>query len=105
MIIIVSDILVIPKELEKYITILEIDYLNSQQIKQLIIDFIKDNQQEPVSGSLIEELSVAFKGFTEFEINNLLALSYSIHGSLNKESLQLVFHQKQQMIKKLAYWK
>lgn len=99
-IIIISDILVIPKELEKFITILEMNYLSSQQIKQIIFHFIKDNNLKDVKDSLIDEFSIAFKGLTEFEINNLLALSYAINGELNREDLQLIFDQKQQTIKK-----
>ena len=99
-VIIVSTILVIPRELEKFITILEIDYLNNDEIKQIITAFIKDNGLGAVTESLIDELSVAFKGLTEFEIYNLLALSYADDGELTKRDLRLIFDQKQQMIKK-----
>ncbi len=39
---IISNILVIPKELEKFITILEMDYLGSDEIKHIILNFIKE---------------------------------------------------------------
>ena len=48
----------------------------------------------------MNELAVAFKGLTEFEINNLLALSYADDGELTRRDLRLIFDQKQQMIKK-----
>ena len=48
----------------------------------------------------IDEFALAFKGLTEFEINNLLALSYSQNGELDRSDLRLIFDQKQQMIKK-----
>ena len=99
-IIIVSDILKIPRELEKYITILEMDYLNSYEIRQIIMDFINENHVEVVGDKLVDELAVAFKGLTEFEINNLLALSYADDGELKRNDLRLIFEQKQQMIKK-----
>lgn len=99
-VIIISNILVIPKELEKFITILEMDYLNSDEIKQIILKFIKDNELDAVKDSLIDELAVAFKGLTEFEVNNLLALSYVDDGELTRLDLRLIFDQKQQMIKK-----
>ena len=99
-IIIISNTLVIPKELEKYMTILEMDYLSSEEIKNVISKFIKLNELDTVQDSLIEELAVAFKGLTEFEINNLLALSYADDGELTKRDLRLIFDQKQQMIKK-----
>ena len=99
--IIVSNILVIPKELEKFITILEMDYLDINEIKRIIERFIKDNELNEVKDNiLIEELAVAFKGLTEFEINNLLALSYADDGELTRGDLRFIFEQKQQMIKK-----
>lgn len=98
-VIIISNTLVIPKELEKYITILELDYLNNDEIKQIILDFAKE-YIGIIDDTLVDELAIAFKGLTEFEINNLLALSYADDGALTKKDLCLIFDQKQQMIKK-----
>ena len=100
-IIIVSSILVIPKDLEKYITILEMDYLNTDEIRQIIRNFIQENLGiEEKDEKLIDEFALAFKGLTEFEITNLLALSYADDGALTRKDLKLIFDQKQQMIKK-----
>lgn len=99
-IIIVSNILTIPAELEKYITILEMDYLSSTEIRAVIENFVEEYGLPAVREELLAEMSVAFKGLTEFEINNLLALSYADDGELSKEDLKLIFDQKQQMIKK-----
>ena len=99
-VIIVSNSLVIPKELEKFITILEMDYLSSKEIRSIIKKFIEENELDEVKESLIDELAMAFKGLTEFEINNLLALSYADDGELTRRDLKLIFEQKQQMIKK-----
>ena len=99
--IIVSSTLVIPKDLEKYITILEMDYLNTDEIKDIIKNFISEYlENQNVNEDLINEFAIAFKGLTEFEIINLLALSYSDDGEFTKEDLRLIFEQKQQMIKK-----
>lgn len=99
-VIIVSDTLVIPKELEKYITILEMDYLEGDEIRQTILKFIKDNHMKAIKESLLDEMALAFKGLTEFEINNLLSLAYADDGELSRSDLHLIFDQKQQMIKK-----
>lgn len=99
-VIIVSNTIVIPKELEKFITILEMDYLNTEEIRNIIQTFIIENELNSVKEQLIEEFSMAFKGLTEFEINHLLALSYSEEGELTRKDLKLIFDQKQQMIKK-----
>lgn len=100
-IVIVSSILVIPKDLEKYITVLEMDYLDENEIKTVIRDFLEENSFVPrISDELLDEFSSAFKGLTEFEIRNLLALSCADDGELTKRDLRLIFDQKQQMIKK-----
>lgn len=99
-VIIVSNTLVIPKELEKFITILEMDYLEGAEIRQTILEFIKDNHMKEIQNSLLDEMTVAFKGLTEFEINNLLALAYADDGELTRSDLHLIFDQKQQIIKK-----
>ena len=99
-VIIVSSVLVIPKDIEKYVTILEMDYLNTEEIKAVIHSFVKENLNQQVEEGLVEEFALAFKGLTEFEILNLLALSYADDGELTRKDLRLIFDQKQQMIKK-----
>lgn len=99
-VIIVSNTLVMPKELEKFITILEVDYLEYEEIKQLIRQFIKDNRMREIKDGLLNEMALAFKGLTEFEVNNLLALAYADDGELTRADLHLIFEQKQQIIKK-----
>lgn len=97
--IIVSSTLKIPKDLEKFITILEMDYLGVEEIKSLIKNFIADNSLSAPE-VLVDEFATAFKGLTEYEIYNLLALSYADDGELTRKDLRLIFEQKQQMIKK-----
>lgn len=99
-IIIVSNILVVPKELEKFITILELDYLDESEIRSVINQFLIDYDIRGVKESIIDEFAVAFKGLSEFEIINLLSLSYTDDGDLSRKDLRLIFDQKQQMIKK-----
>lgn len=99
-IIIVSNILVIPKELEKFITIVEMDYLNHEEIKEVIYRFIKDQEIDHISDTLVEKMAVAFKGMSEFEIYNLLAFSYADDGQLTLSDLNIIFDQKQQIVKK-----
>lgn len=99
-IVIISNTLVIPKELEKFITILEMDYLEHEEIKEVIRYFIKEYGMREIKDSLLNEMALAFKGLTEYEINHLLALAYADGGELDRADLQLIFEQKQQMIKK-----
>lgn len=97
--ILLSPIVRIPKELENFITILEMDYLTEADIKELIRDFCKEYEIS-IADSLLEEMSMAFKGLTVFEIRNILNLAYSNDGELTKNDLKLIFSQKQQKIRK-----
>ena len=85
-VIIISSVLLIPRELEKFITILDMDYLSEKEIKEIIQDFIQENDVEKVEEELIDRFAVAFKGLTEYEIENLLALSYSENGELEEDA-------------------
>lgn len=98
-VIIVSSILKFPKELEKFITILEMDYPSQNEIKEQISSFAKE-QDVPIASALLEEMSMAFKGLTEFEIDNLLAAALADDGMFTRSDLRLIFEQKQQMIMK-----
>ena len=98
-IIIVSPKVVIPRELEKFITVLENDYPDQNEIKKLVLGFAEE-QGEKIYDELIEEMSMAFKGLTEFEIIDLLNLAIANEGRFTRGSLALIFEQKQQMIKK-----
>lgn len=99
-IIIISSVLRIPKELEKYITMLEMDYLSTSEIKEIIQKFISDNSLQSINENFLEEMSIAFKGLSEFEINSILALAYADDSELTRKDLALIFDQKQQVIKK-----
>lgn len=98
-IIIVSSIVKIPKELEKFITIVELEYPTQEEIKNQIKHFAME-QDTLISDSLLEEMSISFKGLTEFEIESLLAAALAQDGMFTRQDLSLIFEQKQQMIMK-----
>ena len=99
-IIIQSPVKIIPKELEPYITILEMDYLSTDDIKRIIMEFVQYNNVDIVRDELLEEMAISFKGLSQFEIDNILALAYADDGELTKKDLGLIFEQKRQMIMK-----
>lgn len=98
-ILLLSPIVKIPKELENFITILELDYLTEEDIKDILKDFCRE-YEIPVASSLLDEMSMAFKGLTVYEIRNILSLAYSNDGELSRGDLKLIFGQKQQKIRK-----
>lgn len=99
-IILVSPVVKIPVELEKYITILENDYQSYDDICQVIRNFVSENELPELNAKLLEDFAMAFKGLSEFEIQNLLALAVAEDGELTRKDLSLIFEQKKQMILK-----
>lgn len=99
-IVFISPVVTIPVELEKYITILESDCLGFDDICAIINHFTDENGIPHLTASLLDEMAMAFKGLSEFEINNLLALAVAEDGSLSRKDLSLIFEQKKQMVLK-----
>lgn len=99
-VIIVSSVLHIPQTLEKLITILELDLPDEEEISSIIGKFIRDNGISAVPPKFLNEMTTAFKGLSEFEIEDLLSLAISQDGDLTEKALKLIFDQKQQMILK-----
>lgn len=99
MIIMISPTLTIPRDLEKFITVLEQDYISESEINDIITEFAEENGIQ-VAPKLKERLAIALKGLTEMEINNILSLAVSTDGDITERNLQFIFEQKQQMIMK-----
>ena len=99
-IVIISPVVIIPPELEKYVSLLSLDYLDQSGIEQVVNDFC-DKQELELTPQFLEELSVALKGLTEYEIRNMLAIALSsTDKTLTNTELALIIEQKQQLIKK-----
>ncbi len=96
----ISPILRIPKELEKYITVLHEGYLKEDEIRNEIQTFAEENAVGNVYSKTVEEMTTAFKGLSALEINTILSLAYSRDGGLTGSALGLVLEQKKQMIQK-----
>lgn len=99
-VIIVSSALHIPQELEKLITVLELDLPDEAEISGIIETFAENQGMPAGPADFRAELATAFKGLSESEIKDLLSLAFSQSGELTKKALQLIFDQKQQMILK-----
>jgi ATP-dependent 26S proteasome regulatory subunit len=99
-IIIVASTVHIPQDLEKMITVFDLGFPNEEEIS-VIIDKFRETNNITFTSSLLEEMSSAFKGLSDFEIEDLLNLAFFLEGGeLTKKALQLIFDQKQQMIMK-----
>ena len=97
---IISPLVSLPKELENYTTIMELDTLTGDDIKEIIVSFTEMQGIDPPEKDLLDKLITRFKGLSQTEIDNILALAISEDGMLTYSDLPLVLQQKQQMIKK-----
>ena len=68
---IVSTTVVIPNELENYITVFDIPLPTEKEIAEIIHNFINDIDIK-VEQDVLDEIAVSFKGLNEFQINQIL---------------------------------
>lgn len=96
---ILSPVVVIPPELENYITIFDQPLPELPEIHGMIESFIAQ-QQIQVKDEVVNELALSLKGLNEFQIQQILNLAYQDGGCINASDKQLVLREKQQLIKK-----
>ena len=98
-IIIVSCRLIIPEELDKYITVCDIPHPDDKEIMEIIRSFSKE-QGIQIQKDVENELAFSFKGLNEFEITQILNLAYQDGGKVDKTDKILILQEKEQIIKK-----
>ena len=64
---IVSEVLVIPEELENLITIFDVPLPDLNEIKGIVADYAKDLDIK-VESDVVDEIALSFKGLNEFQI-------------------------------------
>lgn len=101
-IIIVSSVLRVPQEIEKYVSYLEMDFPNEEEINRLIDEHIEVNfyDKSKFKEEDQEKLMPSLKGMTAFEIDRMLDMAMSSNGSLSAEDTEMILRQKKQMVKK-----
>ena len=93
-IVIVSPVLNIPYELEKFITVFEMDLPSLEEIEETIKDFAKAYDEE-IEDEAVFLLASALKGLSDNEIGMLLNLTMQKNGELSFEvSKELILEEK-----------
>lgn len=92
-----SSIVKIPKEIEKFVTLFEVDDMAAGDIKECIKNYLNDIK---IPEKLLNEIALAFKSLTAYEIESLLNLSMAENGSITHADLKLIAEQKRQIIMK-----
>lgn len=96
---VLSEITVIPKELENYITVFDIPLPTLQEIHALIREFIED-LAIVIEEDVINDIAISFKGLNEFQIKQILNLAYQDGGYISEDDKWLILKEKEQFIKK-----
>lgn len=96
---VLSDVTVIPHELENYITVFDIPLPTTTEIHTIIHEFINDLEIN-VEEEIINDIAISFKGLNEFQIKQILNLAYQDGGCIEKEDKYLILREKEQFVKK-----
>ena len=96
---IVSPVLVLPKEIEKIITVFDIPYPDTEAVAGIIDDYVQSFNIS-IEEQDRNELIVSFKGLAELEIRQILNYAYQQSGTFDKASVKLVLKEKEQIIRK-----
>ena len=98
-VIIVSTVLTIPPELDKLITVFDMEYPSREKVEGIINDYA-DSYKFDVDEVTLKELSLAFNGLSNFEICQILNLAYQNGGTVTKDDIPLILKEKEQAIRK-----
>lgn len=99
-VIIVSFVLNVPHELEKYVSYLDIPLPEDNEINQLIDEHVEVNCYDNFKDEDRKKLMPSLKGMTSFEIDRMLDMAMSSNGSLSAEDTEMILQQKKAMVKK-----
>lgn len=101
-IIIVSSVVEVPQEIEKYVSFLEIALPDDGEINTLIDQHIEVNNYDSSKFTSKDraELMPSLKGMSAYEIDRMLDMAMSSNGTLSAEDREMILLQKKQMVRK-----
>lgn len=98
-VLLVSPIVVLPRALEEYITLLDIPAPGYDEISKIINNYA-DSQKITITPDTINQLARSLKGLSAFQIRQVLNLAYHNGGDITSRDHVLVFQEKAQIIRK-----
>ena len=98
-IIVISEIETVPKELEKFTSILDIPNMSKDEIETYILKFSKDNNIK-VDEKDIGEVAISLKGLTKLEIDHVLNMIIESKNNISISGRDIIIKEKGQIIKK-----
>ena len=97
--IVVSETETVPKELEKFTSILDIPNMSKDEIEKYILNFSKDNNIK-VDEKDIGEVAISLKGLTKLEIDHVLNMIIESKNNISISGRDIIIKEKGQIIKK-----
>ena len=91
----------IPKELEKFVSILEIENMKQDEIEKYILAFGNKNNVK-IAKEDIGELAISLKGLTKLEIDHVLNMMIESKNTISISDRNIIIKEKGQIIKKSA---
>ena len=98
-IIVVSETETVPKELEKFTSILDIPNMSKDEIEKYILKFSKENNIR-VDEKDIGEVAISLKGLTKLEIDHVLNMIIESKNNISISGRDIIIKEKGQIIKK-----
>lgn len=99
-VVIVAPFDTLPKEIESYINVLELDPLDTDAVREIITNFAKNQDSKTPDENLMRKFITHLHGLSRTEIESLLALAIYDGGEFDYNDLEKFSSQKQQLIRK-----
>ena len=98
-VIIVASKVEIPRELENFITLMDVPLPDDEEIRDCVKVFAEEVSLE-LNDDAMEELVFSLKGLSAFQIRQVLSLAYQDNGTLDASDRKFILSEKEQIIKK-----
>ncbi len=98
-IIVITETETVPKELEKFTSILDIPNMSKDEIETYILKFSKENNIK-VDEKDIGEVAISLKGLTKLEIDHVLNMIIESKNNISISGREIIIKEKGQIIKK-----
>lgn len=100
-VLVVSDSNSVPKELEKFTSILEIENMSQEEIESYILNFGKVHGVK-IDTEDIGEIAISLKGLSKLEIDHVLNMMIESKKNISISDRNIIIREKGQIIKKSA---
>ena len=98
-VIVVTEVETVPKDLEKFTSILDIPNMTKDEIEKYIWNFAKENKVN-VDKKDIGEVAISLKGLTKLEIDHVLNMIIESKNNISISGRDIIIREKGQIIKK-----